>query len=185
MPELRPPVAPHGPARPRKGVVDIQVPLTTLAGLADFPGDLNGFGPVVADIARQVVAEHPEAAWRFCVYDQTGQLIQHGITRRRPTAPDVAFVKARDRTCRAPGCRASAKYCDVDHTGDWAPSKDSRRCNLACLCRRHHLYKHLKATKVVQLTPGVLAWTTLLGQNYTTRPGPFPYDVPLSQLCRT
>jgi hypothetical protein len=49
----------------RKGVVDIQIPLTTLVGLSDFPGDLAGYGPVIADIARQVVAEQTDATWRF------------------------------------------------------------------------------------------------------------------------
>jgi hypothetical protein len=126
---------------PRRGVIDIQVPLTTLLGLSDCPGDLAGFGPVIADIARQVVAEQPGATWRCSVYDQLGELISHGITRRRPTAPDAAFIKARDRTCRAPGCRMPARHCDIDHTDDWSSSKDSRRCNLACLCKKHHLFK--------------------------------------------
>src|SRR5882672_2777614 len=79
---------------PRRGVIDIQVPLTTLLRLADFPGDLAGFGPVIADIARQVVAEQTDATWRFSVYGPLGELISHGITRRRPTASDTAFIKA-------------------------------------------------------------------------------------------
>jgi hypothetical protein len=161
---------------PRRGVIDIQVPLTTLLGLTDFPGDLAGFGPVIADIARQVVAEQPDATWRFSVYDQLGELISHGITRRRPTAPDAAFIKARDRTCRAPGCRMPARHCDIDHTHDWASSKDSRRCNLACLCKKHHLFKHLTGSDLIQITPGVLGWTTPLGLRYVTRPEPYPDD---------
>jgi hypothetical protein len=159
---------------PRRGVIDIQIPLTTLLGLADFPGDLAGFGPVIADIARQVVAEQPDATWRFSVYDQLGELISHGITRRRPTAQDAAFIKARDRTCRAPGCRVAAKHCDIDHTDDWASSKDSRRCNLACLCPMHHLFKHLTGCDLIQIRPGILGWTTPLGQRYVTRPEPYP-----------
>ncbi len=161
---------------PRKGVVDLQVPLLTLAGLADFPGELAGLGPVIADVARQVATEHPEASWRFSIYDEAGQLIQNGVTRRRPTAPDEAFIKARDRTCRAPGCRVPAKYCDVDHTREWLSSRDSRRCNLSCLCRRHHRFKHLKGVDLTQLRPGVLCWTTLLGQRYVTRPEPFIFN---------
>jgi hypothetical protein len=170
---------------PRRGVIDLQVPLTTLLGLAEFPGDLAGFGPVIADICRQVVAEQADATWRFSVYDPRGQLIHHGTTRRRPATRDTAFIKARDRTCRAPGCRAPAKYCDVDHTDDWMSSKDSRRCNLACLCRKHHLLKHLDQTGLLQLTPGVLGWTTPLGQCYTTHPEPFTFNTPLAQLCTT
>jgi hypothetical protein len=160
---------------PRRGVIDIQIPLTTLLGLTDFPGDLAGFGPVIADIARQVVAEQPDATWRFSIYDQLGELISHGITRRRPTAQDAAFIKARDRTCRAPGCRVAARHCDIDHTDDWASSKDSRRCNLACLCPMHHLFKHLTGCDLIQIRPGILGWTTPLGQRHVTRPEPYPY----------
>jgi len=167
---------------PRRGVIDIQIPLTTLLGLADFPGDLAGFGPVIADIARQVVAEQPDATWRFSVYDQLGELISHGITRRRPTAQDAAFIKARDRTCRAPGCRMAARHCDVDHTDDWVSSKDSRRCNLACLCRKHHLFKHLTGSDLIQIAPGILGWTTPLGQRHVTRPEPYPNSRELHQV---
>ncbi len=155
---------------PRRGVVDIQVPLTTLLGLSDFPGELAGFGPVIADIARQVVAEQTDATWRFSVYDPHGRLIHHGITRRRPKAEDVAFIRARDRTCRAPGCRRPARQCDIEHSEDWASSKDSRRCNLACLCRKHHLWKHLKHTGLIQITPGTLGFRTPLGQHIVTHP---------------
>lgn len=170
---------------PRRGVIELQVPLTTLVGLAEFPGDLAGFGPVIADIARQIVAEQTDSTWRFSVYDPLGQLIHHGTTQRRPAARDAAFVKARDRACRAPGCRAPARHCDIDHTDDYASSRDSRRCNLACLCRRHHLLKHLEQTELLQLKPGVLGWTTPLGQHYATHPEPFTFNVPLAQLCKT
>ncbi len=165
---------------PRKGVVDIQVPLTTLPGLSDFPGDLAGYGPVVADIARQVVAEQTDASWRFSVYDPHGQLLHHGVTRRRPKGEDVAFIRARDRTCRAPGCRRPARQCDVDHTEDWMSSKDSRRCNLACLCRRHHLFKHLKQSGLIQITPGTLGFMTPMGQYLVTHPEPYVDELQLA-----
>jgi hypothetical protein len=158
---------------PRKGVIELQVPLTTLLGLAEHPGDLGGWGPVVADIARQVVAQQADATWRFSVYDQLGELAVHGITRRRPTAEDAAFIKARDRTCRAPGCRMPARLCDIDHTRDWALCRDSRRCNLAALCVRHHVFKHLPGSDLTQIIPGVLGWTTPLGLQYITTPATY------------
>ncbi|NUT35802.1 MAG: DUF222 domain-containing protein [Hamadaea sp.] len=40
----------------RQGVIELLVPLETLTGQAQTPGHLNGYGPVVADIARQVAA---------------------------------------------------------------------------------------------------------------------------------
>jgi hypothetical protein len=179
LPTSRP--APRGSLPgPRKGVVDLQVPLTTLIGLTDFPGELAGYGPVIADIARQVVTEQTDATWRFSVYDPHGQLIHHGTTRRRPKAEDVAFIKARDKTCRAPGCRRPARQCDIEHTEDWASTKDSRRCNLACLCRRHHIWKHLEQSGLIQITPGTLGFTTPLGQRIVTHPDPYIDELALT-----
>jgi hypothetical protein len=163
-------------------VVELQVPLSTLLGLSDFPGELAGFGPVVADIARQVAAEQADATWRYSVYDKLGRLIHHGITRRRPKAEDVAFIRARDRTCRAPGCRRAARQCDVDHTEDYASSKDSRLCNLACLCKPHHVWKHLKQTGLIQITPGILGFTTPLGQRIVTHPEPYDDELAFALL---
>jgi hypothetical protein len=31
---------------------------------------------------------------------------------------EVHRLVARDRTCRAPGCRVAARHCDVDRTDD-------------------------------------------------------------------
>jgi hypothetical protein len=156
--------------------------MTTLMGLTDFPGDLAGWGPVIADIARQVVAAQHDATWRCSVYDEQGQLIHHGSTRRRPKAEDVAYIRARDRTCRAPGCRRPARQCDVDHTQDWVKSGVTCRCNLACLCRRHHLFKHLEQSGLIQLDHGVLAFRTPLGQHLVTRPEAYADELKLALL---
>ena len=39
------------------GVVDIRVDMTTLAGIDDQAGEIPGWGPVIADVARQIVDE--------------------------------------------------------------------------------------------------------------------------------
>ena len=41
----------------RPGVVELLVPLETLTGQSDTPGHLAGYGPVIADIARQVATQ--------------------------------------------------------------------------------------------------------------------------------
>ena len=43
------------------GVVDIHVDLETLAGLSETPGELAGYGPVIADIARQTTNKQTKA----------------------------------------------------------------------------------------------------------------------------
>jgi hypothetical protein len=71
---------------PRRGVVELQVPLTTLLRLGDQPGELAGFGPVVADIARQIAQQQTSATWRYSIYNTLGDLVHHGITHQRPTS---------------------------------------------------------------------------------------------------
>ncbi|MCH7901847.1 MAG: DUF222 domain-containing protein, partial [Acidobacteria bacterium] len=101
----------------RQATVDITVDLETLTGLTENPGELAGFGPVIADIARQVTAEQEKAEWRYTVTDpDTTQVVHTGITTRRPTTALKRYVQARFRCCVFPGCRMPSGDCDLDHT---------------------------------------------------------------------
>lgn len=163
----RPAASAEGAAR---GVVELTVPLTTLMGFAEHPGELGGWGPVIADVARQVVGRRRQAAWRFSVTDQTGRLLHNVATRRRPVTADAEFVRARDRTCRAPGCRVPARRSDLDHVRDWARGGPTTRANLAALCRHDHRLKHEGGWRHRPIAPGVFAWTTALGHTYLVGP---------------
>ena len=67
-----------------------------------------------------------------------------GHTCRRPNATETAFIQARDRTCRAPGCNRRAIRCDIDHRQPHAEHGASHRGNCFDLCKRHHVLKHEK-----------------------------------------
>ena len=70
-----------------RAVVHLTVDLDTLAGLASHPGDLDGFAPVISDIARQVALDQSDAEWRYTVTNPaSGEHVHSGVTRRRPTA---------------------------------------------------------------------------------------------------
>jgi hypothetical protein len=153
-------------------VVELTVDLATLAGLNDDPGELAGYGPVIADVARQIADTQQQATWRVSVYNTLGRLVHHGITRRRPTPAVAAHVVARDRTCRAPGCRMPARRCDLDHTRDWQSGGPSTPDNLGALCRRHHRAKHAPGWRLIQIADGVFAWRTALGAQYLVAPEP-------------
>src|SRR5262249_24613718 len=99
-----------------KASVELTVPLTTLLGLNDHPAELAGFGPILADIARRAVEDLRSATWRFTITDKLGDVIWHGAPRRRPSTADIAYIRARDRTCRFPGCRRRATHCQIDHS---------------------------------------------------------------------
>jgi Domain of unknown function (DUF222) len=158
-----------GGVRPaaRRGVVDIQVKLSTLLDLDEDSGWIPGWGPVIADIARQVAFdEQARPAWAWSVTDESGQLLHHGYTARRAPAAERAFVKARDRTCRAPGCRRPAIRCDTDHRVDYVAGGPSHRGNGCSLCRHHHRLKHEKGFTIHGFGPAAFMWEAPDGRLY-------------------
>jgi hypothetical protein len=152
------------------GMVDIRVDLDTLAGLSETAGELSGFGPVIADIARQVVEDQQQAGWRWTVtHPDTGQPIHEGITRRRPNGRLRRQVQTRNRTCVFPGCRMPATSCDLDHRIPYSEGGPTRIGYLAPLCRHdHHRIRHKAGWKYRLLPNGDHQWTSRLGHTYTT-----------------
>lgn len=154
-----------------RGVVDIRVDLETLAGLADRAGEIPGYGPVIADVARQV-AETREAEWRVAVTGPDGEIRHLVTTRRRPNAYQRRLIEALNPTCVGPGCRISARVCDLDHGQPWAQTRHTDTEDLGPLCRYDHTNKHLRGWKLRRLRPGVYQWTSPLGHTYTVGPDP-------------
>jgi hypothetical protein len=155
-----------------RGTVDIRVDLATLAGLAETPGELAGYGPVIADVARQITEDQEDAEWRVSVTaPDTGVVIHSGITRRRPTAAQQRQVETRNPTCIFPGCRMPSGECDLDHREPWADGGPTTVDNLSPLCRRDHRLKD-KGWTIARLRPGIHHFTSPLGHTYTTGPDP-------------
>ncbi|MGH3916492.1 MAG: DUF222 domain-containing protein [Pseudonocardiaceae bacterium] len=76
--------------------LELRVRLSTLLGHDRYPAELAGWGPLHAELARELIASLGGARWRFALTDEQGQLTHCGITRARPTG-----------TCpRSAGCRA-------------------------------------------------------------------------------
>lgn len=87
-----------------------------------------------------------------------------------PSRALTDFVRARDLTCRAPGCDRPATHCDIDHTVPW-PHGATHASNLKCLCREHHILKTFWGWKDRQLPDGTVIWTLPNGEIYVTTPG--------------
>ncbi|REO02017.1 HNH endonuclease, partial [Mycobacterium tuberculosis] len=80
----------------------------------------------------------------------------------------AAFVRARDLTCRAPGCDRPATQCDLDHTIAFADGGATHAANLKCLCRLHHLLATFCGWRAQQLPDGTVIWTLPGNQTYVT-----------------
>jgi hypothetical protein len=69
---------------------NLTVPLATLTGLADRPGELAGAGPLDPWLARDLAAaaaRHPKTTWCVTITDQQGHAIGHGCARPAPRDP--------------------------------------------------------------------------------------------------
>jgi hypothetical protein len=93
-----------------------------------------------------------------------------GENTRRPGARLRREIIARDRTCRAPGCRVPATSCDFDHGISWASGGRTTAGNLTPLCKYHHRVKHEAGWRYRRLPNGVIIWRSPLGQIYRTYP---------------
>ncbi len=158
-----------GGVRPadRRGTVTLTMKLTTLIGLNDDPALTPLWGPVLADIARQIALDPDNpTTWQYAVTDEHGAVRHRGITRRRPPAVDLHAARLRDQTCRAPHCQKPAHRCDADHRHDWSKGGCSDVTNLEMLCRHHHRLKHHKRVSIEWHVDGARTWHAPNGRRY-------------------
>jgi hypothetical protein len=155
----------------------LTVPLSSYLGLTDDPGRLDGYGPVAAEIAQQIIrdaaratgddpASGPGITWRCVVVDDVhGTVLGVGsplrVAKHDPPPRLADLVRTSEPTCCFPGCRIRARDCDLDHRipydeGD--PDGDrgggaTCSCNLQPLCRRHHRLKTAGLIEVRVIDP--------------------------------
>ncbi|MFD2023913.1 HNH endonuclease [Promicromonospora aerolata] len=166
---------------PTRPVVRVTVPASALLGLDDAPGELRGFGPIPADVARVIATD---ATWQRLLTDpSTGVLTDYSTTTYRPGKVLSAAVQARDETCTFPfGCDSPAAWDDLDHIVPFDHDLDpatsppgtpgqTRAANLQPLCRKHHLLKTHAGWGVVRdPDTGITTWTTPTGRQHERPP---------------
>ncbi len=153
--------------------------LETFAGTSDESAELNGFGPVHADIARQIAEhqEHAERRWALIDPD-TGQPIDGGITRRKPTVAQRRRAEILHPTCIHPGCRMPSVDCDIDHRILFSDQPITCTCELGPMCRHHHVIRHKYGWSYDLVDGGDFVFTSPFGHCYTTSGKPAPVAQP-------
>ncbi len=148
--------------------IHVTVPIDSLAGLTDEPGQINGFGAIPADVARKLAAG--DARWRHVfVHRRSGAVLDVGTLSYRPPAALDRHVRLRDGNCRFPGCSVPAGECDLDHLVAF-PDGPTSAANLHALCRHHHRLKHDGGWQVEAQPDHALRWTSPLGAVAVTHP---------------
>ena len=148
----------------RPVTINVTIDLPTLLNMAENPGQLSGYGPIPASLARELAAD---GNWKRFITDPTsGELLDIGRKSYRPSQHLVDFLIARDRTCRFPGCRYPAHRSDIDHVTPWDDGGKTTPQNLGSLCRRHHRLKTHGGWKVTSARDGSCEWISPNGKHY-------------------
>ena len=166
---------------PRCGVkpevqAQVVVDLPTLLGLADHPGELRGYGPIPAGLAREWLGE--ATTWRRLVTDPvSGHLLDYGPVVRLAPPRLRDFVLARDGTCTFPGCtrRAAGRGVEIDHHPPWRPGGTGGSASAAqtgALCAHHHHLRTHGGWILHTRDHGTSTWSSPSGREHRSAPGP-------------
>jgi len=149
--------------------VNITVPVLTLMGKSEEPGELEGYGPIDPETARRL-AGTATSFQRILTHPHTGVVLDVSATPFRVPAALKKYLRLRDGTCRFPGCNRAARTCDLDHTRDKQFGGPTTATNLAHLCPADHNLKHFSGWTVTGAPDGTLTWTSPAGKHYATDP---------------
>jgi hypothetical protein len=158
------------PAGASSAAVEVLVTMDvkTLLGLADDPAELEGYGPIGPDNARELAAL--AGSFLPLLVSDSRNVLAMGRKARLPSPALRRWLRYRDETCRFPGCGRSAAHSDIDHSIPWSRGGPTDHGNLAHLCRRHHLYKSATCWNLVENDAGTLHWKSPTGRRYATAP---------------
>ncbi|ALE06049.1 hypothetical protein AL755_12165 [Arthrobacter sp. ERGS1:01] len=174
--------------------VAVEVPVMTLLGHTEEPGNLDGYGPIPADQARELAAG--AKSWQRILTDpERGTRLSIGRGSHKPPADMVRLVRLRDPVCTGIGCDHPARSCDIDHTipfhqdrygpdGTLLPKGETSVENLRPRSRYCHRLKDDPITgwTVEPAGPGITRTITPTGREYlhsqNDGDGPEPSDAP-------
>ena len=165
--------------KPPAAAVQLIVSLPTIMGVDRGVGQIPGWGSLCWQQTRKLALQAGSIITRIVSDPLTGRAIE--VTAGTYTVPAgmAEQVKARDGTCRAPGCQIPAQHCDLDHSLEWEPDGaggPTAETNLAAVHRGHHNLKTAGFWDSNQQPDGTLQWTTATGRTVTTYP--YVYDHP-------
>ena len=152
------------PKHRRPVTLNLTMDLPTLFGFENNPGQLAGYGPIPASMARELAVD---GKWkRFITDPVNGALLDYGRQTYEPPQPLVDFILARDQICRFPGCRQPGRVSDIDHAHSWETGGTTSAQNMGLLCRRHHRMKTHDGWNLVSFSDGGCLWTSPAGQKF-------------------
>ncbi|CAN7325013.1 DUF222 domain-containing protein [Pseudarthrobacter oxydans] len=145
----------------------VTVPVLSLMGVTDEPAMLDGYGPIPASMARDLVANGADSFYRVLVDPRDGAPLEIGRSNYRVTKAMRNWLRLRDGQCPFPGCSNPSLDNEADHLLAWHHGGTTGISNLGQPCPKHHKLRHTSRWKPTPATknqpPG---WTSPTGRHY-------------------
>ncbi len=128
---------------------------------------LDGYGPVPASMARDLVANGADSFYRVLVDPRDGAPLEIGRTSYRLTKAMRNWLHMRDGRCSFPGCSNHSLDNEADHLLAWHHGGTTGISNIAQLCAKHHRLKHAvgwRSTPATKYAPP--GWLSPSGRQY-------------------
>jgi hypothetical protein len=158
-----------GQVPPPRAEVLVTVPVFSLVGATDEPAMLDGYGPIPASMARDLVANGADSFYRVLIDPRDGAPLEIGRSSYRLSKAMRQWLRLRDGKCPFPGCSNNSLDNEADHILAWAKGGTTGVSNLGQPCPRHHRLRHTSAWRPTPATknepPG---WISPSGRRYTT-----------------
>jgi hypothetical protein len=163
-----------------KADVLVTVPVFSLLGATDEPGEVDGYGPVPASVARRLVGEGAGSVYRLLVDPRDGAPLEIGRTSYRLPESLKRWLRLRDGKCTFPGCSNHTADNENDHLTAWEHGGATGVSNLGQVCPKHHRLKHQSRWTPTPASkdepPG---WTSPTGRHYPAeQPDRIPPVIP-------
>ncbi len=146
-----------------------------LFGVSDDPARLEDFGPIPAELAREIVAgacTRDEEVWlrRLYASPATGELVAMEARGRFFRGGLSRFIKLRDQVCRTPWCDAPIRH--TDHVRPHADGGATDGRNGQGACEACNYATQAPGWQSRPRPDGTVETTTPTGHHYLSRPPP-------------
>src|SRR3954453_1585896 len=169
-------------AAPRAGGLPVEigvvVGLQTALGQRELPAEVPGLGIVPREVVARLIGEEGARLRLLVVDEESGRLVHRATSAYRPTAEQIALVRAQYVFSVGPGSQVLASRTDTDHVVPH-PTGPTQVGNLVPNDRTWHNGHTRQQLSVSVDDSGAVKWTSVLGQSrtvtsYDYRLGPQP-----------
>src|SRR4051794_29979019 len=170
-----------GGAAPRAGGLPVEigivVGLQTALGQGELPAEVPGLGMVPREVVARLVSEESARLRLLVVDEDTGRLVHRAARTYRPTAEQIAQVRAQYVFSVGPGSQVLAGRTDTDHAVPY-PMGPTEVGNLLPSDRTWHNGHTRRQLSVNLDDSGAVEWTSVLGQSRTVTPYDYGLHLP-------